>query len=442
MAGCAGTSCRPGASCTPTCHRAGSWQSPSTRPASTGSSNNPDVVCGVARRAGGEQRNRLDDGRHACHGRRPAIVPATLGVDALVLGGRRITGASVGIALIDSGIAPTGGYVISDFVDFVNARRLPYDDFGHGTHLAGLIAGNGLQSNGQYRGVAPGAHLVGLKVLDANGTGHTSTVIAAIDYVVKHQKRLDLDVINLSLGHVIYEPAATDPLVQAVERAVAAGLVVVVSAGNIGINPTTGAVGYSGITSPGNARSAITVGALDTRQTLTRTDDVVTDYSSRGPTWHDGLAKPDLVAPGHHLTSDATSTSTLSIQLASRYTATAGPLCLTCAAVAPERHEHGGGGDQRGRGPDDRRPSRQRGAPVAQCREGRAGIHGLRRARRQSAGPGRWRPQRGGRDHAGGRPSIRASPLARGGSPRRPTRAPSSALTRLPGPNGSCGATA
>jgi serine protease AprX len=120
-------------------------------------------------------------------------------------------------------------------------------------------------------------------------------------------------------GHLL-EPAATDPLVVAVEAAVRAGLVVVVSGGNLGSNSVTGQVGFAGVTSPGNAPSAITVGALNTQHTLTRTDDVVTHYSSRGPTWYDGLAKPDLVAPGHRLTSNATPASTLSVALAERYT--------------------------------------------------------------------------------------------------------------------------
>src|SRR5699024_2732564 len=113
-----------------------------------------------------------------------------------------------------------------------------------------------------------------------------------------------IDVINLSLGHPVYEPASTDPLVRAVERAVRAGIVVVTAAGNIGMD-TEGDAGYAGITSPGNAPSAITVGAADTRGTVRIGDDRVASFSSRGPTWFDGFAKPDLVAPGVGLTSDA-----------------------------------------------------------------------------------------------------------------------------------------
>ncbi len=114
-----------------------------------------------------------------------------------------------------------------------------------------------------------------------------------------------IDIINLSLGHPIDQPAATDPLVQAVEAAVRAGIVVVTSAGNNGTNSKTGEVGYAGINSPGNAPSAITVGAVKTQDTVTRSDDRVADFSSRGPTWYDGFAKPDLVAPGHGLVSNA-----------------------------------------------------------------------------------------------------------------------------------------
>ena len=110
-----------------------------------------------------------------------------------------------------------------------------------------------------------------MKVLDEYGSGYSSTVIKAIEFAIANKSQLKIDVINLSLGHPIYEAAATDPLVQAVERAVAAGIVVVVASGNEGINRETGTVGYAGIASPGNAPSAISVGAGDTKNTLTRT---------------------------------------------------------------------------------------------------------------------------------------------------------------------------
>ncbi len=131
--------------------------------------------------------------------------------------------------------------------------------------------------------------------------GYTSSVLRALEFAIENKDKLNIDIINLSLGHPVYESPSTDPLVRAVEDAVRAGIVVVTSAGNYGLNQETGEAGYAGITSPGNAPSAITVGALDTHETVDRSDDTVAPYSSRGPAWYSGLAKPDLVAPGHRL---------------------------------------------------------------------------------------------------------------------------------------------
>ena len=139
--------------------------------------------------------------------------------------------------------------------------------------MAGIIRNKDDKSDARYRSVARGARLIGMKVLDEYGSGYSSTVMKAIEFAIANKSQLKIDVINLSLGHPIYEAAATDPLVQAVERAVAAGIVVVVASGNEGINRETGTVGYAGIASPGNAPSAISVGAVDTKNTLTRTDD-------------------------------------------------------------------------------------------------------------------------------------------------------------------------
>ena len=225
-------------------------------------------------------------------------------------------GTGVGVALIDSGVEPTADLAgrISAFFDLSGGavrRAVPYDDYGHGTHVAGLIAGKGVLSGGQYAGVAPGVHLVVFKVLDDTGQGRTSDVVLAIDYIVRNRQRLGVDVINLSIGHPIFEPAESDPLVQAIEQATRAGLVVVAAAGNCGINPVTGEPGYAGITSPGNAPSAITVGALLTQGTTTRSDDEVAPFSSRGPSWYDAFAKPDIVAPGDRLVSVGVPDSTL-----------------------------------------------------------------------------------------------------------------------------------
>src|SRR5438094_5088080 len=217
-------------------------------------------------------------------------------------------GSNARIAIIDSGLEITTDLPSSRVLGFYDLTRgdqvvsvPPYDDYGHGTHVAGLIAGSGANSKGLYAGIAPAAKLLVLKVLDRNGSGYTSDVIQAIDFVIANQKTFAVNVINLSLGHPIFESAATDPLVLEVQKATQAGIIVVVAAGNYGQDPTTGLPGYGGITSPGNAPSAITVGAVKIQNTVPRSDDRIADYSSAGPTWYDAYAKPDVVSPGHNI---------------------------------------------------------------------------------------------------------------------------------------------
>ncbi|MEO7156632.1 MAG: S8 family serine peptidase, partial [Vicinamibacterales bacterium] len=214
-------------------------------------------------------------------------------------------GVGVTVALIDSGIYPSAafGNRIKAFYDFTSGgtrSRPAFDDYGHGTHVAGLIGGLQSALDAEYQGVAPSVNFVGLKVLDQNGGGRTSDVIRAIEFAIANKKKFGIDIINLSLGHPIFEAAATDPLVQVVEKASLAGIIVVASAGNHGTN-ASGEVGFAGITSPGNAPSALTVGAAKHQGTISRTDDRMAAYSSNGPTWYDGLIKPDFVAPGHLL---------------------------------------------------------------------------------------------------------------------------------------------
>jgi serine protease AprX len=213
-------------------------------------------------------------------------------------------GTGVGVAVIDSGVSPWhddltsifGGQRVYRFVDYVNGWESPYDDFGHGTHVAGIIAGNGYDSGGARTGIAPGAHLVVLKVLDANGNGRLSDVIAALDFVVANRAAFNIRVINLSVATGVYEPYDEDPLTLAAKRAVDAGIVVVASAGNNGRSPL-GGTQYGGITSPGNAPWVLTVGGSSHMGTIDRADDTVAAFSSRGPGALDAGAKPDLVAP-------------------------------------------------------------------------------------------------------------------------------------------------
>jgi len=219
-----------------------------------------------------------------------------------------VTGQGIVVAVVDSGITAhlaLAKKVIAS-VSFVTNDPSTDDAYGHGTHVAGIITGSAApasQVTSLYPGgLAPGVQLVNVRVLGAHGSGYTSDVIAGIDWVVANRARYNIRIINLSLGHPVVEPAATDPLCEAVARAAAAGLTVVVSAGNQGRSPQGNRV-LGGITSPGNSPLAITVGALNTWGTVGRNDDTVADYSSRGPTRFDLAVKPDLAAPGTQIVS-------------------------------------------------------------------------------------------------------------------------------------------
>ena len=215
-----------------------------------------------------------------------------------------VAGQHIGVAVLDSGIAPGNdlSYGLVQTVDMITGSTTPSDPFGHGTHVGGILAGIGINSNYTILGTAPMASLYNIRVLDENGRGLTSTVIAGIEWVIKNRNRnkeAPIRVINLSLGHVPMESASTDPLTLACRKAVSAGIVVVVSAGNYG-QDSSGNTVYGGITSPGTEPSVITVGAMNTHKTATRADDTLASYSSRGPTI-DGLIKPDIVAPGSRI---------------------------------------------------------------------------------------------------------------------------------------------
>ena len=214
-------------------------------------------------------------------------------------------GSGVGIAVIDSGITSwhddlTGGgslQRVDRFVDFVNGRDTAYDDYGHGTHVAGIIAGNGMDSSGGRSGIAPNARLMVLKVLDATGTGRVSDVIAAMHYVLVNKAARNIRVVNLSVATGVYESYDDDPLTRATQRLVRAGVVVVAASGNYGHDPQ-GRIIYGGVTAPGNAPWVLTVGASSHMGTVDRSDDRIAGFSSRGPTAIDLAAKPDLLAPG------------------------------------------------------------------------------------------------------------------------------------------------
>ena len=211
------------------------------------------------------------------------------------------TRTGISVAIIDSGVQPHADLPdsrIRYFKDFVSGSARPIDRCGHGTHVAGIVAGSGFTSNGVFAGIAPNLDIIALRVLDNDCSGNTSDVIDALEWVGRYHEVYNIRVVNLSLGHAVLESIFADPLVQAVERLSRKGVLVVTAAGNKGINPATGNPGYGGVGVPCNAPSAICVGALDTQSTPANHDDRISDSSARGPTRFDLLAKPDLVAPG------------------------------------------------------------------------------------------------------------------------------------------------
>jgi serine protease AprX len=215
-----------------------------------------------------------------------------------------LNGTGIGVAVIDSGVynhpdlnaANSSNSRVVYRQSFIGGEL--NDDFGHGTHVAGIVGGNGSSSDQQgafrtFKGIAPNVNILDLRVLNQDGASNDSVVIAAIQKAVQLKNQYNVRVINLSLGRPIYESYSRDPLCQAVEAAWNAGIVVVVAAGNDGRN------GYATVLSPGSDPRAITVGAMKTEETMPTSDDRIASYSSRGPTYIDLIAKPDVVAPGN-----------------------------------------------------------------------------------------------------------------------------------------------
>lgn len=231
-----------------------------------------------------------------------------------------LDGTGVGVAVIDSGIVAVGdlywwnptnqtyGSRVVYSQNFVPGATDASDQYGHGTHVAGIIASEGWFSTGSnfthtFKGIAPNANIINLRVLDQSGVGTDSSVIAAIQTAINLKSTYNIRVINLSLGRQVFESYTLDPLCQAVEAAWNAGIVVVAAAGNQGRNNSAGTEGYGTIAAPGNDPYVITVGAMKTADTPTRNDDTIASYSSKGPTAFDYVVKPDIVAPGNQVVS-------------------------------------------------------------------------------------------------------------------------------------------
>jgi serine protease AprX len=205
------------------------------------------------------------------------------------------TGKGIGIAVLDTGVYPHPDLIrpknrIIAFKDFINNREGPYDDNGHGTFVAGVAAGNGYSSGGRYAGVAPEANIIGVKVMDKDGEGNASKIVAGMQWVLDHKEEYNIKVMCLSIGSQATGSVKNDPLVVASSALWNKGIFVAAAAGNAGPKQRT-------ITTPGVCPSIVTVGAVDDKRTVDPSDDVVAEFSSRGPT-RGRVAKPDVVAPG------------------------------------------------------------------------------------------------------------------------------------------------
>src|SRR3954452_2264111 len=213
-------------------------------------------------------------------------------------------GSGVTVAVVDTGINTDGdlaGQVVKA-VDFTSDGDTA-DRYGHGTFVAGLIAGTGSHSGGTIEGVAPGAKLVSLKISGADGATDVTLVLEALEWLKDFASAYNIRVVNLSLGFASQQPYTVDPLDYAVEKLWSSGIVVVTAAGNGGGTP-------GAVLTPGNDPFVITVGASNDRTTVSNNDDKVADFSSSGPTV-DGVVKPDLVAPGRSVVSSRSPGSTI-----------------------------------------------------------------------------------------------------------------------------------
>src|SRR3954447_3560078 len=235
-----------------------------------------------------------------------AVYPAVIGAPATWAKGADGTG--VGVAVIDTGISPVpdlAGRLIGG-VDLSGGNDPFNDEYGPGTFVAGIIAGNGAGSQRAYTGVAPDANLISVKIAGADGAADITQVLAALQWTVSFRDTFGIRVVNLSLGTDSTQLYQHSLLNYAVERAWDAGIVVVVSSSNLGPNPGT-------VTKPGDDPLVVTAGAIDDHGTAERPDDTIPGFSGVGPT-ADGFTKPDLVAPGRSLVSLRAPGSTIDAQ--------------------------------------------------------------------------------------------------------------------------------
>jgi serine protease AprX len=210
-------------------------------------------------------------------------------------------GRGVGVAIVDTGISlhkdfTEGGNRVIAFKDYIGGGKEPYDDNGHGTHVAGIIGGNGYSSKGKYIGIAPACNFIAIKVLDHRGDGNISDVLAGLQWIIDNRKRYNIRVVNISVGTSAKDTMDENSLlVQGVNAVWDSGVIVVVAAGNNGPGPMS-------ISTPGISRKVITVGSSDDNVSVEVFGSKSKDYSGRGPTPY-CIKKPDIVAPGSNIIS-------------------------------------------------------------------------------------------------------------------------------------------
>lgn len=200
------------------------------------------------------------------------------------------TGKGIGVCILDTGIYEHIDFTgrIWAFYDFLAFKRRPYDDNGHGTHVAGLVAGDGTASMGKYRGAAPGCGIIALKVLDRYGNGSQDDVFRALRWIREYRQQYRIRVVNISVGTTCNSKRNQARLLESVEQLWDEGVVVVTAAGNQGPRPGS-------ITAPGSSKKVITVGSSDLLEGRSA-------ISGRGPT-AECVCKPDIVAPGNKIMS-------------------------------------------------------------------------------------------------------------------------------------------
>lgn len=228
-----------------------------------------------------------------------------IGADLLWNQAPTLQGQGITVAVIDSGINvghedladSNGDTRVTVNLNFSSTASNDLDKYGHGTHIAGIIGGNGYHSDGKYIGVAPKVNLINVKVCDDHGEATTSDVVNGLQWIYENKDRYNIRVVNLSLNSAVAESYHSSPLDAALEILWFNRIVVVVSAGNIDTE-----TGNEVLYPPANDPFIITVGAVDDQGTASREDDMIASYSNYGVT-SDGISKPEIVAPGTNLVS-------------------------------------------------------------------------------------------------------------------------------------------